>query len=79
MSNRRFTSHNHPNASLVKRLLAMMYDSLLVIAVWMTISYVFLFFNDGEAVTGPIYESTVFLVTFLFLLYFGPNLGRRSV
>ena len=76
MSNRRFTSHNHPNASLVKRLLAMMYDSLLVIAVWMTISYVFLFFNNGEAVTGPIYESTVFLVTFLFFALFWTQSGQ---
>ena len=79
MSNRRFTSHNHPNASLVKRLLAMMYDSLLVIAVWMTISYVFLFFNNGEAVTVQSMRALCFLLLSCFLLYFGPNLGRRSV
>jgi uncharacterized RDD family membrane protein YckC len=76
MSNRRFTSHNYPNASLVKRLLAMMYDSMLVIAVWMTVSYIFLFFNDEQAVTGPIYESTLFLVTFLFFALFWTRSGQ---
>ena len=76
MSNRRFTSHNYPNASLVKRLLAMMYDSMLVIAVWMTVSYIFLFFNDEQAVTGPIYESTLFLVTFLFCALFWTRSGQ---
>ena len=76
MSNRRFTSHNYPNASLVKRLLAMMYDSLLVIAVWMTVSYIFLFFNDQQAVTGPIYESALFLVTFLFFALFWTRSGQ---
>ena len=61
VSNRRFKAHNYPNASLVKRLLAMMYDSLLIMAVWMLVGYVFIAFNDGEAVSGPLFNSTVFL------------------
>lgn len=65
VSNRRFKAHNYPNASLVKRLLAMMYDSLLIMAVWMLVGYVFIAFNDGEAVSGPLFNSTVFLVTFI--------------
>jgi uncharacterized RDD family membrane protein YckC len=54
----------------------MMYDSMLVIAVWMTVSYIFLFFNDEQAVTGPIYESTLFLVTFLFFALFWTRSGQ---
>jgi len=54
----------------------MMYDSLLVIAVWMTVSYIFLFFNDQQAVTGPIYESALFLVTFLFFALFWTRSGQ---
>ena len=76
MSNRRFTSHNYPNARLIKRLLAMVYDSLLVMAVWMLVGYIFIAFNDGEAVTGPIFKSTVFLVTFLFFALFWTQSGQ---
>jgi uncharacterized RDD family membrane protein YckC len=76
MSTRRFKTHNHPNASLIKRLLAMVYDSLLVMAVWMLVGYIFIAFNDGEAVTGPLFNSTVFLVTFLFFALFWTKSGQ---
>lgn len=76
MSNRRFKTHNHPNASLIKRLAAIVYDSLLVMALWMLVGYVFIFFNDGEAVTGPLFKSTVFLVTFLFFALFWTQSGQ---
>ena len=76
VSNRRFTTHNYPTASLVKRLLAMMYDSLLIMAVWMLVGYVFIAFNDGEAVSGPLFSSTVFLVTFLFFALFWTRSGQ---
>jgi uncharacterized RDD family membrane protein YckC len=76
MGNRRFKAHNHPNASLVKRLMAMVYDSLLVMAVWMLVGYVFIAFNDGEAVSGPLFNSTVFLVTFLFFALFWTRSGQ---
>lgn len=76
MSQRRFKSHNHPNASLVKRLLAMVYDSLLVMAVWMLVGYVFIAFNDGEAVSGPLFSSSVFLITFLFFALFWTRSGQ---
>ena len=76
VSNRRFKAHNYPNASLVKRLLAMMYDSLLIMAVWMLVGYVFIAFNDGEAVSGPLFNSTVFLVTFLFFALFWTRSGQ---
>ena len=76
MSNRRFKTHNHPNASLIKRLLAIIYDSLLVMAVWMLVGYIFITFNDGEAVTGPMFNSTVFLVTFLFFAFFWTRSGQ---
>ncbi|MBT3437230.1 MAG: RDD family protein [Oceanospirillaceae bacterium] len=73
---RRFNSHNLPNASLVKRLMAMMYDTLLVVAVWMLVGYVFIAFNDGEAVSGPLFNSSIFLVTFLFFALFWTRSGQ---
>ena len=73
---RRFKSHNLPNASSVKRLMAMMYDTLLVVAVWMLIGYVFIAFNDGEAVSGPLFNSSIFLVTFLFFALFWTRSGQ---
>ena len=76
MHNRRFKTHKHPNASLIKRSLAMLYDSLLVMAVWMLVGYIFIAFNDGEAVSGPLFSSSVFLVTFLFFALFWTRSGQ---
>ncbi|MDC9720192.1 MAG: RDD family protein [Gammaproteobacteria bacterium] len=76
MSIRRFKVHNHPNASLVKRLLAIVYDSLLVMALWMLIGYVFIAFNDGQAVSGPFFNSCIFLITFLFFALFWTRTGQ---
>jgi uncharacterized RDD family membrane protein YckC len=76
MSKRRFKSHNHPNASFIKRIAAMVYDSLLVMAVWFLVGYIFIAFNDGEAVFGPVFSSTVFIVTFLFFALFWTRSGQ---
>ncbi len=76
MNNRSFKSHNHPNATLIKRLLAIVYDSLSVMAVWMLLGYIFIAFNDGEAVSGPLFNSTVFLITFLFFALFWTRSGQ---
>ena len=73
---RRFKAHNYPNASLVKRLMAMMYDSLLVLAVWMLVGYIAIAFNDGQAVEGPWFNSILFVVTYGFFALFWVRSGQ---
>ena len=55
-----------PNATLIKRLAAMLYDSLIIAALWMMVGAVAVGLNDGEAAEGPLFKSALFLVTFLF-------------
>ncbi len=72
---RRFKAHNYPNASLVKRLMAMMYDSLLVLSLWMlllgTASYI-----HGEAVQGPWVSSLLFVAAYSFFAFFWCRSGQ---
>ena len=79
MNRRRFKAHNHPNASFIKRLAAMVYDSLLVLAVLMLVGYIGLAFNNGEAVKNPWFSSVVFISIYgffaLFWLRSGQTLG----
>lgn len=71
-----------PPASLFKRLAAMLYDSMIVMAIWMLISGIGVTLNGGEAVAGPLFKSAVFLVTFLFFAGFwtrsGQTLGMQA-
>ena len=45
-------------------------------AVWMLLGYIFIAFNDGEAVSGALFNSTVFLITFLFFALFWTRSGQ---
>ncbi|RDE25006.1 RDD family protein [Motiliproteus coralliicola] len=65
-----------PNASLIKRLGAMLYDSLLLAALWMVVGAVGVALNNGEAVKGPVFNSALFLVTFLFFMIFWTRSGQ---
>ncbi len=69
-------------ASLIKRLAAMLYDSLLVIALWMLVGFIGVALNDGEAAQGPFFKSALFLITFLFFAGFwtrgGQTLGMQA-
>lgn len=71
-----------PPASLLRRLGAMLYDSLLIIAIWMLIGGIAVALNDGKAVQGPFFSSTLFLVTYLFFAGFwtrsGQTLGMQA-
>lgn len=75
-------AQNLPPASLLRRLGAMLYDSLLIIAMWMLIGGVAVALNDGQAVQGPFFSSTLFLVTYLFFAGFwtrsGQTLGMQA-
>ena len=72
---RRFKAHNHPNASFIKRLIAIVYDSLLVLAVWMLVLGVANFIN-GEAVHGPMATSLLFVSTYVFFAFFWVRKGQ---
>jgi len=63
-------------APLTRRLAAMVYDFLLVLAIYMVVSIVAVVINDGEAVTGPLYESMLFLLAFMFFAYFWTRSGQ---
>ncbi|OMH38289.1 RDD family protein [Motiliproteus sp. MSK22-1] len=65
-----------PNAPLYRRLGAIVYDSLVVIALWMIVGAIGVALNQGEAVKGPVFNSTLFLVTFLFFAGFWTRRGQ---
>lgn len=69
-------------ASLPKRLAAMLYDSLIVVALWMFVGAIGVALNHGEAAQGPFFKSAIFLVTFLFFTGFwtrnGQTLGMQA-
>jgi len=71
-------------ASFIKRLMAMVYDSLLVIALWMIIGGIGVALNNGEAIsleTSPhstvaLFNSALFCATFLFFGFFWTRNGQ---
>src|SRR5690554_1122565 len=71
-------------ATLIKRLLAMVYDALLVIAIWMIAGGVGVVLNGGEAVSSQInsqaevalFNSALFCITFLFYAFFWTRNGQ---
>lgn len=69
-------------ASLPRRLGAMLYDGLILLALWMLIGAIGVGLNGGEAVGGPFFKSCLFLVTFLFFAGFwirnGQTLGMQA-
>lgn len=74
---------NLPHCSLLRRLAAILYDSLLLLGILSLAAMVPLFFTGGEAVGyhNPWYQSYMFLVTFAFYAWFwthgGQTLGMR--
>ncbi|MFC6671596.1 RDD family protein [Marinobacterium aestuariivivens] len=63
-------------ASLARRLLAMLYDTLLVIALWMVLGAIAVTLNGGEAVDGPLWRTVLFVATYLFFAYFWTRSGQ---
>lgn len=72
-------------ASLGKRLLAILYDSLILLAIWLAVAIVATALNQG-GVTSPLgraaEQSAVFCFSFLFFGYFwthnGQTLGMQA-
>lgn len=69
-------------ASPIKRLASLVYDSLIIIAVWIFVGGIAVAINGGEAVTGSVLQSGIFVVSYLFFAYFwtrsGQTLGMQS-
>lgn len=69
-------------AGIARRLGALLYDALLIIALWMVTVLVAVLINDGEAVTGFGMQLTFLLEPICFYGYFwyrqGQTLGMRA-
>ncbi|MGB0468213.1 MAG: RDD family protein [Pontibacterium sp.] len=63
-------------ASPLKRLGAMVYDFMLIVALWMLIGAIAVAFNDGEAVEGALFNTVLFLATFSFFAFFWTRNGQ---
>ncbi len=62
--------------SLMRRFAAMIYDGFLVVAIWMCAGFAAVGLNHGEAVSGPVLQTVLFLLTFAFFAYFWIRLGQ---
>ncbi|GGK79385.1 RDD family protein [Amphritea balenae] len=63
-------------ATLLRRFTAMIYDGFLVVAIWMCTGFAAVALNDGEAVSGALFQTALFLITFAFFAYFWVRLGQ---
>jgi len=72
-------------ANLTRRLGALMYDFLIIVALWMFAGFARLPFVDADAMTdqaGPAFQSALFVLTFGFFAFFwlrtGQTLGMQA-
>lgn len=69
-------------AGLMRRLAAMVYDALVLMAVWMLVGFVAVALNGGEANESPLFHSILLVVTFVFFAFFwmraGMTLGMQA-
>lgn len=71
-----------PAAGLIRRLLAAVYDLLLIMAIWLIAGFVALPVSGQVQAGNPYYTAYLFLVTFAFFAGFwirgGATLGMRA-
>lgn len=69
-------------AGLGRRLGAMLYDLLLVMAIWILLGFGAVAINQGEANETPLFRSLLFVTTFAFFAFFwmraGMTLGMQA-
>ena len=73
----------YQSAGLFRRLAAILYDSLLIIAMWLITTLLLVaFINDGTALQGPLFQLGLYFEACLFYSYFwrlrGQTLGMQS-
>ncbi len=72
----------YQSAGLFRRIAAILYDSLLIIAIWLITTLLLVaFINDGAALQGPLFQLGLYLEACLFYSYFwrlrGQTLGMQ--
>ena len=71
------TQHSSPPATLVKQLAAMVYDSLLIIAILFVATAIALVFNGGNAIeSSPAFNLYLILIIFIFYSWFWHKSGQ---
>lgn len=73
---------NYPNANLIRRVAAMIYDGFLIVAIWMiSTTLVVAIFMDGGEASGPAFQLFLYLELAGFYIYFwhykGQTLGMQ--
>ena len=74
--------NEYQSAGLFRRLAAILYDSLLIIAIWLITTLLLVaIINDGNALRGPLFQLGLYLEACLFYSYFwrlrGQTLGMQ--
>ncbi|HAK50446.1 MAG TPA: RDD family protein [Gammaproteobacteria bacterium] len=75
-------SDHFPNASLIRRFAAMLYDSFLIVALWMiSTTLIVAFLTEGDEVNGAPYQIFLYVEVAAFYIYFwhfkGQTLGMQ--
>ena len=73
---------DYESAGLFRRLAAILYDSLLIIAIWLITTLLLVsLINDGNALRGPLFQFGLYFEACLFYSYFwrlrGQTLGMQ--
>jgi len=76
------TDYNLPTAGIIRRMAAMLYDTLLLTAVLFVASAIAVAINRGQAVAHPLYYLSLAAICYLFFCWFwtngGQTLGMRT-
>jgi len=76
------TDINLPSAGIIRRIAAMTYDALLLVAVLFVATAIAVALNKGQAVEHPLYYLSLALISYLFFCWFwthgGQTLGMRT-
>lgn len=67
-----------PSAGIMRRLIAMVYDLLVVVGLVFFVGAIATAFNRMEAVEGPVFQSLIFIVIFGFFAKFWSNGGQTA-
>ena len=63
-------------APLRRRFAAMVYDAMIVLAIWLVTTFIAVALNGGEFVAGPTYQSVLFIELFGFFAGFWVTRGQ---
>lgn len=76
------TDSNLPTAGIIRRIAAIVYDTLLLLAVLFVATAIAVAINKGQAVSHPLYYLSLAAICYLFFCWFwthgGQTLGMRT-